>query len=93
MEIVCKNCGSVDQYRTEMKNNQNVAHCLSCGKYIKNIPYAQTPKLYFGKYKDKPITEIQDLGYLEWLIEKNVVKANIRQAVINQISIIKLYGA
>jgi len=92
MEIVCKNCGSINDYRTEMKSGQNVAHCNSCGKYIKNIPYNPHPKLYFGKYKDKLIKDIEDLNYLQWLIDSNVLKANTRQAVIDRIAQLKLYG-
>lgn len=90
MEIVCKNCGSINDYRTEFKGNQLVAHCNGCGSFIKNIPYKE-PTLYFGKYKDKKVSDIQDLGYLQWLIDKSVVKANIREAVVNQIQKIKLY--
>ena len=92
MEIVCKNCGLVNDYRTEMKNGQNVAHCNGCGKYIKNIPYNQTPKLYFGKYKDRIISEIEDLNYLQWLVESGAVRANIKQAVIDRIAQLKIYG-
>lgn len=92
MEIVCKNCGSVNDYRTEMKNGQNVAHCNACGKYIKNIPYNPHPKLYFGKYKDRLIKDIEDLNYLQWLIDGNVLKANTRRAVIDRIAQLKIYG-
>ena len=92
MEIKCNKCGEVNNYRTEMKNGQNVAHCIKCGSYIKNIPYVKEHKFYFGKYKDKLISDCQDLEYLQWLITGKIVKANIREAVITQIEKIKLYG-
>jgi ribosomal protein L34E len=91
MQVVCRNCGSVDNYITEFKGNQNVAHCNSCGKFIKNIPYKE-PTLYFGKYKDKKVSEIQDMQYLQWLIDKSVVRANIKDAVVKQIERIKIQG-
>lgn len=91
MEIKCNKCGEINNYRTEMKNGQNVAHCNICGSFIKNIPY-QTPKFYFGKYKGQLISDCQDLGYLQWMVTSGVVKANIKDAVIDQISKIKLYG-
>ena len=91
MEIKCK-CGEVNNYRTEMKNGQNVAHCNKCGSYIKNIPYSE-PKFYFGKYKGKLISDCQDLGYLQWLINSGAVRANQKEAVLVQIEKINLYGA
>lgn len=75
-----------------MKNGQNVAHCNGCGKYIKNIPYNPRPKIYFGKYKNRFIDDLEDIQYLKWLIDNQVVKANIKQAVIEQIDKLKLYG-
>lgn len=59
----------MNDYRTEMKNSQNVATCNSCGDYIKNIPYAE-PALYFGKYKNKPIKDYytrDEMNYLYWV--------------------------
>ncbi len=70
-----------------MKSNQQVATCDSCSKFIKNIPY-QEPQFYFGKYKGTKVSEITDLGYLQWYLEftmgnsqrmKDAVKARIEQ--------------
>ena len=84
MDIICKKCGSVNDYKTELKNSQNVAHCNGCGKFIKNIPY-QKPKMYFGKYKDKFISDITDINYLDWVLRQNIVKGNNKQAIIDQL--------
>lgn len=91
MDIVCQHCGSTNNYRTELKSGHLVAHCNSCQKFIKNIPH-QEPKMYFGKYKGRLIKDIPDLGYLEWVISKNLAKGNIKQAIIKQIENIKLIG-
>lgn len=87
MEIICKNCGSVNDYTTELKNGQNVATCSCCDRFIKNVPY-QPPKFYFGKYKNQLISENIDLNYLEWFLHNTKPKANIKEAVIKQINII-----
>jgi len=68
-DITCRKCGLVNDYKTEMKSGQQTAYCNGCGKYIKNIPYAE-PKMYVGKYSQTKISEITDLPYLEWALEK-----------------------
>ena len=68
-DIICRQCGSVNDYKTEMKSNQNVATCNGCGSFIKNIPY-QLPSLYFGKYKGKSIKDYEtpdEVNYLHWI--------------------------
>lgn len=82
-QIVCRKCGSIDFY-TELKSNQNVARCSKCDSFIKNIPYKE-PKLYVGKYKDMPISEIQDSSYLEWAIKTLRLGSYVRDAVQKQI--------
>lgn len=67
--ITCRNCGSIDDYSTEQKSNNLVATCNTCGKYIQNIPHDK-PRMYVGKYKGQAIEEIDDVGYLEWALEK-----------------------
>jgi len=71
--IVCKNCGSIDDYTVIEKSNQHTAYCKSCGKYIKNIPQSKTEhlKMYFGKFKDKLISEVDDEQYLDWVLRTN----------------------
>lgn len=85
-EVVCKNCGSVNDYRTERKSNNDVAYCNGCGKYIKNIPRNE-PMFYVGKYKNIPISAIEDMGYLKWALKEMRLTANIRSAIEKRISI------
>lgn len=81
-EIICKHCGCVDDYTTEMKSNQNVATCNGCGTFIKNIPY-QAPALYFGKYKGLAIKNYlsrDHVNYLYWIRNNPEIwsKLNVR---------------
>lgn len=83
--ITCQKCYTLNDYRVEVKANNHVAYCNQCGAFIKNIPHAD-PVMYVGKYKDKKISEIEDLGYLIWA-KKNMVTVgkNIRDAIQKQI--------
>lgn len=84
-ELICPKCGPTTDYFTELKSNQNVARCLKCDSFIKNIPY-QDPQFYVGKYKNVPITKIEDIGYLKWALKEMRLSASMRKAVEKQIS-------
>lgn len=88
-DVVCRDCGTINDYRTEFKSGQQCAFCNSCGTYIKNIAY-KPPMFYFGKYKGTEISTCSDLGYLQWFLSETKPKANIRKAVEFQIK--KLEG-
>jgi len=69
MKIICKSCGTVNNYRTEKKANNLVAYCLICGHYIKNIPYSK-PALHFGKFAGISIENYdtpEKINYLHWV--------------------------
>lgn len=79
----CHNCGSYDNYRTEMKNNQKTAWCNDCDSFIGNEPY-QKPMFYFGKYKEKPIEDFEtpdEINYLLWIKNKTDIWDKLRPAV------------
>jgi hypothetical protein len=84
-QIVCINCGSIDDYRTEMKANNLTAYCNGCDRFITNIPYKDA-QFYFGKYKGIPVANITDLSYLQWAIN-NIPKlsAHMRAAIHQRI--------
>ncbi len=89
MPVICKNCGLIDDYRTEMKAKNMVAFCNGCDKYIKNLPYSP-PSLHFGKYKGPVIVQIEDVDYLEWVRSKVKLSEIIRHAVDQQISSLRM---
>ncbi len=84
-DVICKKCGSVNDYWTEMKSGQQCAYCNGCDSYIKNVPY-QIPKFYIGKYKGETISSCKDLSYLKWFLEKTNPKASQKTAVENRIA-------
>lgn len=87
-EIICNKCGSVDDFRVELKSNNQVAYCNSCGAYIKNIPYAE-PSFYFGRYKGMKVSDlidVKDVPYLEWyLLNIQKITPSMKDAIANQI--------
>jgi hypothetical protein len=89
-QIVCINCGSIDDYRTDMKANNLTAYCNGCDRFITNIPYKDA-QFYFGKYKGIPVANITDLSYLQWAVN-NIPKlsAHMRAAICQRISELKI---
>ena len=85
MEVVCKNCGSINDYHTIMKSGQKTAWCNGCGSYIKNIPQGGEPVMHFGKYKGTLISEMTDLSYLNWLLENTRQSQLYRYAIQERI--------
>jgi predicted amidophosphoribosyltransferase len=83
-ELICPKCGPTTEYYTELKSNQNVARCLKCDSFIKNIPYKK-PMLYIGKYANVPIEEIEDVGYLKWALKTLTLSSGIKTAIQKQI--------
>ncbi len=80
-EVVCKYCATVDDYYTIEKKFKNgtvhiEAKCNNCDKHIKYLSQGGPPILYFGKYKGKDVTTIEDLFYLTWL-DENVHKMSV----------------
>lgn len=85
--VTCKACGTIDDFRTERKANNNCAFCNSCGAFIKNIPSDEKPKFHFGKYKDTEIESCNDLGYLTWARDNiNSLKGRYKQALLDRIT-------
>ena len=83
-ELTCPNCGPTTEYYTELKSNNNVARCMKCDAFIKNLPHAE-PIFYVGKYKGQNISEIEDMGYLKWALKEMKLSANMRTALQRQI--------
>jgi hypothetical protein len=85
-DVVCKNCGSVNDYTIVKKANNNCAYCNGCEKFIKNISYS-VPKFYFGKYKGVAVSEVTDISYLNWFLENiETLTENGRKNIKEQIA-------
>lgn len=84
-KLYCPKCDEVVDVVTELKSAQNTARCFKCNHFIKNIPY-EKPMLYVGKYKGKPIEEIDDLNYLEWAIKTLNINQRTRDSLQSRIA-------
>ena len=77
-EVVCTSCGSINDYKIELKSNQRVCTCNGCGKFLGNRPKdnneydVKQQRMPFGKYQGEVIYQMTDLNYLRW------VKANCK---------------
>lgn len=84
--VTCTHCGSIDNYRTELKSTNLCAYCNDCGFFIKNIPYSK-PAFYIGKYKGQFIENIDDLAYLQWAhTNMSNISQTFRAAIKEQIN-------
>jgi uncharacterized protein (DUF3820 family) len=74
--VVCNNCGSVEDYTITRTANNDVCRCNGCDKFLGNKPRPMVSldqvRMPFGKYKDMTIEQISkiDKQYLEWFYEK-----------------------
>ena len=84
-DVICTKCGLVNDYVVQLKANNQVAYCNGCGAYIKNIPHAE-PTFYVGKYKLKPVSQIEDMGYLKWALKEMKLSHHMRSAIEKRIS-------
>lgn len=85
-KLLCPKCMIDVEPVTELKSNQNTARCPKCNTFIKNIPY-EKPKFYIGKYKNKHIDEVDDLGYLKWALDNmNRLNTRTKDAIKGRIS-------
>lgn len=91
-DVICHNCGSVNDYHVVKKSNQETAYCNSCELYIKNLPQGGEPTLYFGKYTGRTIVSMvseEELRYLNWLLTSPNTKNNLRSQIENHLNTLK----
>jgi hypothetical protein len=76
MEISCKRCGLVNDYRKEVSGVHIKAICNGCDTYIKFIPQGKPLlEMPFGKYKGRQISSLrskEELDYLKWLLKTDI---------------------
>lgn len=86
--VICKKCYSINNYSVVEKNGNNICRCNDCDTFLGCKPHSPggAKKIYFGKYKGLLISEINDPGYLEWLIENANVKGSLLLAIENQLA-------
>lgn len=87
MEIICKRCGSVNDYYTKLNPNNNglAAICNGCQSHIKFIPQDKPAEFFIGKYKGTKIKECTDKKYLQWFIENTNPNDKTKKAIQHRI--------
>lgn len=85
-DLKCPKCGTINDYYTELKANNNVARCGKCDTFIKNIPYQTEQTFFFGKYKGTKVKDVEDMGYLKWVLANTKQTEMMRKAISEQIS-------
>lgn len=86
--VICKNCGLINDYSIKAIGNNNVCNCNGCGTFLGNHPHEYNYKevrMPFGKYKDELVSEISDIPYFEWLNNSVKLKGNLKKAVLQKI--------
>lgn len=88
MDIVCTNCGNINDYK-EIKGDQNIlsAYCNGCNEFIQILP-DNRPIVFmpFGKYKGREITtltEKEELQYVNYILENFDLDNRLRTSLIN----------
>jgi len=90
--ITCSKCQSVNDYKTQQRGIHSTAFCNQCGSYIKNLPQGKPAQLYFGKYKDRLISEMaskEEVAYLGWLLSTDVKPNSLKQAITDHLNGLK----
>jgi transcription elongation factor Elf1 len=72
-QIVCKNCGLIDDYREQPNGPHVELICNGCDKHIKfasqNKPFTDETPMKFGKaHKGVPLGQVPS-SYLSWVLD------------------------
>lgn len=90
--VICPKCGLINDYTITEKSGQQVCRCNGCNFFLGNKPkeYYGTSNMImpFGKYANIPIKEIEDVRYLEWLIENTKLSGVLHASIIDRINIL-----
>lgn len=91
MDIVCRNCGSINDYHTETSGPHLKAVCNGCNNYIQFLPQGFTGDtvMFYGKYKGHPLKNIPP-QYLIWLYENTKVSGSLRTYIETNLTKFKI---
>ena len=85
-KLYCKNCQKEQRYEVVEKSEQHTCWCCVCQSYIKNLAYTEA-KFFFGKYKNKLVSEVEDYNYLRWFTANVPGNRRLKEAIDK-----KIYG-
>lgn len=81
-EIICKKCGSVNDFSVSKPSIHYRADCKSCGAWITNISENKPIQIYFGRFKGRFLNSMgstDELQWLEWAVKSGAVKGNVKK--------------
>jgi hypothetical protein len=84
-DIICQNCGSVNDYYVKEAGPHKSAYCNGCDRYIKHLPQNNPISvLPFGMYKGREIKTMiadREIQWLNWILQKPDIKQNLKTAI------------
>jgi hypothetical protein len=93
-EIVCKNCGLINDFRTEEVvfangTEHTEAFCNGCDKHLKYISKGLPSKFHFGKHAGMLVSDCVDVSYMQFMIDKADINKRFRRELELRIEQIK----
>jgi len=82
--LECHKCNSVNDYNVTEKNGQSVCRCNKCNTYLGSKPKTGdvlSVIMPFGKYKGILVQDIDDKGYLEWVMDNVKISNTLGQSI------------
>ena len=84
--VTCLRCNTTNEFYVVESGPHLKAMCNNCNQYIKFVSQEKPPCLYIGKYKDKPISTIEDIPYLKWALGTLTLKDTVKKAIQDRIT-------
>lgn len=89
-DIICNNCGLINEYQVKQTQLHTTAYCNGCGKYIKHLPKENKDHvIYFGKYKGTPLKDFltkEHVNWLNWAVNNaTTLKPALKEAILKHL--------
>lgn len=93
-ELVCKNCGLINDFRTEEVvfkdgSEHTEAFCNGCDKHLKYISKGFPSKFHFGKHAGMLVSDCVDVSYMQFMIDTADINKRFRRELELRIEQIK----
>lgn len=93
--VICKKCGSENDYSIKEKSKQRVCRCNVCNNFLGCKPHELEIKndfshvvIPFGQYKGEKINGLKD-SYLWWVYENVKIKGTLAAAIKQKLLIVE----
>jgi len=87
--VICKKCGSINDYRTVVKSKQHTCWCNGCSAFLGNKPQDNNIDditMPFGKWVGVRVVDVDD-KYLFWVYENIELKGALKAAIHKKLNI------